>query len=76
MNNVSQPLLQIPDSYSVKVIDFGFTDRIERLQTPARGTPGYLAPEAYEVKNNGGYFGQFVDIFALGVILYNLGTSA
>ena len=76
MNNVSQPLWPIPDSYSVKLIDFGFTDRIERLQTSGRGTPGYCAPETYADNINDGYYGQFVDIFALGVILYNLGTSS
>ena len=41
-----------------------------------KGTPGYLAPEGYTDFNQGGYYGRFVDIFALGVILYNLRTSA
>ena len=45
-------------------------------QLTGRGTPGYMAPECYSDLSKGGYHGMFVDIFALGVILYNLRTSA
>ena len=39
------------------------------------GTPGYMAPEMIE-PNTAGYNGQAVDIFALGVVLFQMVTKS
>ena len=62
----------------VKLLDFGLAREIARgessersllaaLHAPA-GTPGYMAPERFE----GGLLDYRVDVFALGVIVYEL----
>ena len=55
--------------------NFGFSDLLSHEQTIGRGTPGYMAPEQYVDVSGTSYFGMSVDIFALGVILYNIRTS-
>ena len=73
------------DTYDIKIADFGFAmpvwgrDGSGMLQTK-RGTPEYMAPEIWEQSNYPygkapGYNGQAVDLFALGVILFNLMTG-
>jgi len=61
---------------NVKLTDFGFavflTDKEELQET--RGTPGYLAPEVLRCGYYEGQppYGQAVDIWACGVIMYTL----
>ncbi|CAL8107036.1 unnamed protein product [Calicophoron daubneyi] len=66
----------LDDDLNIKITDFGLavlTDDTEELKE-TRGTPGYLAPEVLKV----GYYddqppyGQPVDIWACGVIMYTL----
>ncbi|KAE8247366.1 hypothetical protein A4X06_0g4511, partial [Tilletia controversa] len=60
---------------NVKLGDFGFTREFERrkLMDTFCGTTGYAAPEMLAGKK---YFGQEVDIWSLGIILYALLTGA
>ncbi|XP_027197350.1 phosphorylase kinase gamma [Dermatophagoides pteronyssinus] len=66
----------LDDEYNIKVTDFGFARIIapdEKLFDLC-GTPGYLAPEllrASMYENATGY-GQEVDLWACGVIMYTL----
>lgn len=54
----------------VKLADFGFSTRLkepmEKLDTFC-GSPPYAAPELFTEDH---YIGQFVDVWALGVLLY------
>lgn len=52
------------------VVDFGLADRQEVTSaTPRGGTPGYSAPEQYDLSQS---LTPATDVFALGVILYEL----
>jgi len=59
------------NNYEVKIIDFGFG-----LYNPSHkkidffcGTPKYIAPE---ILNGNGYFGEKVDLWSLGVLIYKI----
>lgn len=53
----------------LKLIDFGFADNSQKNLKEFCGTPSYMAPELVLKVD---YWGSFVDIWALGVILYRL----
>ena len=57
--------------FNPKICDFGFSTYIKKDLKDVLGTPMYAAPEIYK----GNYNGEKVDIFALGVILFNLVTG-
>ena len=56
---------------TLKLADFGTAKEIDELNElkTYTGTPGYLAPEV--TKDGNAYTGK-VDIYSIGVILYNL----
>ena len=62
----------------IKIIDFGFAaftmdaaGRNQRLKIFC-GTPSYMAPELVRKHE---YDGQYVDLWALGVLLYSMLTG-
>ena len=58
-----------PDGLSVKIIDFGFVEKINSQFTVQKcGTGGYLAPEIFTET----MYNEKVDIFSIGIILYTL----
>lgn len=56
----------------VKIIDFGFSERINRAQlTNGQGTAGYIAPELFDLAP----YTENCDIFSLGIIFYIILTG-
>ena len=53
----------------VKIIDFGYAERIEQGQylSEAAGTPSYLAPELFQQK-----YTNKCDLWSIGVITYEM----
>jgi serine/threonine protein kinase len=56
---------------TLKVTDLGFSKILSKGETTESflGTPGYIAPEIMEKKNP---YNNKVDVYALGVIWYEL----
>jgi serine/threonine protein kinase len=71
--------LLIDGSQSVFVIDWGLAkrggaaDSGRTIQGKVMGTPGYMAPEQADGRSN--HAGATADVFALGVILYEILTG-
>ena len=61
----------LDNKFNPKICDFGFSTYIQKNLKDILGTPSYAAPEIYK----GNYDGEKVDIFALGVMLFNLVTG-
>ena len=59
------------EDYMVKVVDFGVARRVDTPRGAVIGTPGYVAPEQL----NGAPADRRADLFALGVVLYELLTG-
>lgn len=55
----------------VKIIDFGCSKKLERNQRAVTliGTPNYMAPEMFERKVG---YGHAIDLWALGVLMYQI----
>lgn len=62
-----------PQGLSVKLGDFGMATFVgeDGLVRGRCGTPGFVAPEIFEAKVNGGYENK-VDMFSAGVLMYVL----
>ncbi|CAK59998.1 unnamed protein product (macronuclear) [Paramecium tetraurelia] len=55
----------------IKLIDFGYSIKINGKQTCSCGTPQYMAPELVKKSS----YDQSVDVWACGVILYKIVTG-
>jgi len=69
----------LDENFDIKIADFGLATkladengRIIRLNDFV-GTRGYMAPEILHLRY---YIGEKVDIFSLGVVLFNLVTGS
>lgn len=62
--------LLIARDLSIKLCDFGFTDKVGLRLFKNKGTEGYKAPEIYNYVELGGYDGIKADYFALGCLLF------
>lgn len=58
-----------------KLIDFGFAVSKDVLIDYPCCTPDYMAPEALHIINEDPYLGQPTDVWALGVLLYEILTG-
>ncbi|KRX03158.1 Protein kinase-like domain [Pseudocohnilembus persalinus] len=62
-------IVKNPENYEIKLIDFGFSEKINRQKLVSRaGTPGFLPPELFKLAP----YTEKGDIFSIGVILYCL----
>lgn len=64
----------LTDDGNVKIVDFGVAkvrNRIDTMSSGLFGSPSYMAPEQIEEHD----VGPWTDIFALGVVLYELLTG-
>jgi serine/threonine protein kinase len=60
----------VDDEHNVKISDFGssrFIDKVDVTMTNAKGTPLYMAPEAWNV-----HYDNKVDVYSFGLILYEI----
>src|SRR5262249_45008262 len=64
-------LIKNADQYGVKVVDFGVARQVATPARAAVGTAGYVAPEQLQ----SGPSDRRADLFALGVVLYELMTG-
>ena len=62
----------LDENYNPKIGDFGLAEETRRKNVKPSGSPPYVSLEVF--KSN--YNGVKVDIFALGIILFNLVTGA
>ncbi|CAD8056637.1 unnamed protein product [Paramecium sonneborni] len=71
-------LFKEPENYdSVVIADFGLATRVDQkpyLYTKC-GTPGFVAPEVINLKDDSFSYGSVCDMYSLGVILYILITG-
>jgi len=65
--------IMVDSGTNIKIVDFGaaYLHNAEKTQITNIGSPGYMAPEQI----NGGQLGFHSDMFALGVVLYELFTG-
>lgn len=62
----------ISDIGVVKIVDFGFACENLKKQRIFCGTPSYMSPELVKKKE---YYAEYVDLWAIGVILFKLITN-
>ena len=61
----------LDDNYNPKICDFGLAEETRKKNVGPRGTYEYVSLEVFKFYSDG----IKVDIFALGIILYNLVTG-
>ena len=60
-------MIENPETCSVKLVDFGFAEKINPNELASKaGTPGYIPPEIFKLQP---YLAKG-DIYAVGVIMY------
>ena len=69
--DLKTPNILLDNKFNPKLCDFGFSTITKSGLRECLGSPQYAAPEIYKLF----YDGEKVDIFALGVILFNLVTG-
>ena len=62
------------DDLDIKICDFGLATYVteEKLLYPRCGTPGYVAPEIINLRDEKKRYDQKCDVFSLGVIMFML----
>lgn len=63
--------IMLDDEFNLKIADFGFSSKAASNQS-FKGTRSYMAPE---ILIGAKYYGQMVDIFASGIILFIMVTQ-
>lgn len=66
----SNNVMLLPNG-KIKLIDLGIASRMGADNSTGFGTPSYMPPE----QSNGGRLGKYTDIFALGVMLFEMLTG-
>ena len=62
-------MLDGKDSFNIKLVDFGFAEKINLTQLVSKaGTPGFIPPEIFKSQP----YSEFGDVFSLGVIFYSV----
>jgi serine/threonine protein kinase len=65
-------MIQCKHPLRVKLIDFGFAERIDRKRlNSGQGTAGYIAPEIFKIQP----YTEKSDVFSLGVMFFSLITG-
>ena len=66
--------LLFDEDNNIKIIDFGLATKcdVPKLKYYRCGTPGYVAPEVINLKENDIVYGPECDIYSLGIIFYML----
>ena len=65
---VNNPL----NDFDVKIIDFGLSTflKVDKYLYPRCGTPGFVAPEIINYKDENQKYNEKCDVFSLGVIFF------
>ncbi|MBP5515565.1 MAG: serine/threonine protein kinase [Bacteroidales bacterium] len=66
----SNNVMVLPDG-QIKIIDLGIASRMSNTTNSGYGTPAYMPPE----QSGRGVCGKYTDIFALGIMLFEMLTS-
>jgi|LauGreDrversion4_2_1035121.scaffolds.fasta_scaffold363499_1 serine/threonine protein kinase len=60
------------EKFEIKICDFGFSEEVSTRLFEKSGTDGYMAPEIHYTSFSRGYSAALADIFALGVLFFNM----
>lgn len=65
----------ISNEGKLKLCDFGFAEKIEKLCVQVLGTNAYMAPEVHNARATP-FKGESADIFSLGIIFFTIAFGA